>query len=216
MHQHQFVSQLFSDQPCCLRHCSTKRRTNPISVCDFIINPFLVTSTLVSEGLLLSIATYSETEQHTSFRCIDEMNIQRHDVQMTIQHRIRQRRRQLGLSMNEVATACGVAWQSVQRWETTAAPKRNNLLAVSQALNVNIEWLVTGKGPLSPAHAIDFSKLSGSEAQLVMYYRSMNEPHKEQLLTLANTLSQHSIDEFGGFLLKSQNARNIAVKRKKS
>ncbi len=144
------------------------------------------------------------------------MNLQRHDEEMNIQDRIRQRRKQLGLSMTEVATACGVAWQSVQRWETTAAPKRTNLLVVAKALRVSIEWLVTGQGPLSPDAALDFSKLSGSEAQLVMYYRAMNEPHKVQLLSLANTLSQHSLDEFGGFLLKPQIARSSAAKRKKS
>lgn len=144
------------------------------------------------------------------------MNLQRHDEEMNIQDRIRQRRKQLGLSMTEVAIACGVAWQSVQRWETTAAPKRTNLLVVAKTLKVSIEWLVTGQGPLSPDAALDFSKLSGSEAQLVMYFRAMNEPHKVQLLSLANTLSQHSTDEFGGFLLKPQIARSSAAKRKKS
>lgn len=118
--------------------------------------------------------------------------------------------------MQEVASACSVTWQAVQRWETTAAPKRNNLLYVAKALKVSIEWLITGKGPLSSDTAIDFSKLSGLEAQLVMYFRSMNEPHKEHLLSMANTLSQHSVDEFGGFLLKPQNPRINAAKRKKS
>ncbi len=144
------------------------------------------------------------------------MNLQRHDKKMNIQDRIRQRRKQLGLSMSDVANACGVAWQSVQRWETTAAPKRNNLLVVAKALKVSIEWLVTGQGPLSPDATLDFSKLSGSEAQLVMYFRAMNEPHKCQLLQMANALSQHSLDEFGGFLLKPPIPRNIAAKQKKS
>ncbi len=135
---------------------------------------------------------------------------------MSIHDRIRQRRKQLGLTMQEVAAACGVSWQAVQRWETSAAPKRNNLISVANTLHVGIEWLVTGKGPLSPQATIDFSKLSGQEAQLVMYFRAMNEPQKEEILSQAHNLSQKSIDEFGGFLLQPQKPQIASAKRKKA
>lgn len=134
---------------------------------------------------------------------------------MTIQDRIRERRRQLGISMQDVAASCGVSWQAVQRWETTAAPKRNNLLALADRLKVSIEWLMTGKGPLNQHAAVDFSKLSGQEAQLVMFFRSMNEPDKEEFLAQANMLAKNSQDQFGAVLMKAQAPNSPTAKRKK-
>ncbi len=148
-------------------------------------------------------------------QCIDEMRIQRHDEEMNIHTRIRHRRQQLGLTMQEVAIACGVSWQAVQRWETTAAPKRSNLVLIARALNIGVEWLITGQGPMCPQTPVDFSRLSGVEAQLVMHFRAMSEPHKDHLLSVAHTLCRESIDEFGGFLVKPPNPRNTAAKSKK-
>ena len=135
---------------------------------------------------------------------------------MTIHNRIRSRRRQLGLTMQAIATACEVSWQAVQRWETIAAPKRNNLLRLASILNVNVDWLMTGNGTPNSKLALDFSKISGKEAQLVMFYRSMNEPDKEELMRLANQLSQNCIDEFGAVLFKTKEAPNISDKRNKT
>ncbi len=134
---------------------------------------------------------------------------------MTLHDRIRERRKQLGLSMQDVAALCDVSWQAVQRWETTAAPKRNNLLSLADALNISLEWLMTGKGPMSPSHAVDFSKLSGQEAQLVMFFRAMNEPDKEEFLATGNKLSKKSLDQFGGVLIKPQISPASTAKRKK-
>ncbi len=135
---------------------------------------------------------------------------------MSIQDRIRHRRKQLGLTLQDIADRCGVTWQAVQRWETSTAPKRSNLIIVANALQVSIEWLVIGKGPLSPQAAIDFSKLSGHEAQLVMYFRSMSESDKQVLLNLAHKLSEKSVDEFGGLLLSPRKVSSTATKKKKS
>ncbi|KIF80789.1 LexA family protein [Noviherbaspirillum autotrophicum] len=65
----------------------------------------------------------------------------------TIHERIKTKRLELGLTMDELAKRVGVSsWQTVQQWEKEGgtAPKRSRLDAVAQALNVTVDWLLSG------------------------------------------------------------------------
>ena len=66
---------------------------------------------------------------------------------VTIHQRIRQRREELGLTLEEVGKAVGVSWQTVQQWEKTTAPKRARLEAAATALKTTPEWLLFGEPP---------------------------------------------------------------------
>lgn len=65
---------------------------------------------------------------------------------MNIHRRIRERREQLGLSMQALAARVGVsAWQTVQQWEKEdggTAPKRERLKRVAEALETTPEYLL--------------------------------------------------------------------------
>lgn len=67
---------------------------------------------------------------------------------MSIHQRIKQRREELGLSMQALADLVGVsAWQTIQQWEKEngTAPKRERLAAVAQALQTTPETLLFGQ-----------------------------------------------------------------------
>lgn len=75
---------------------------------------------------------------------------------MNIHTRIKQRRLQRKMSYRDVAAACGnqgtsmeIAWQTVQKWEKPAelggtTPRRKTLEALAKALDVSVDWLLTG------------------------------------------------------------------------
>ena len=129
---------------------------------------------------------------------------------MNLHTRIRRRRRQLGLSMHDVAAACNVTWQAVQRWETHASPQRDNLFKLVKVLDVSIEWLTTGNDKSIAANTSGSLKLSKKEAQLVMHFRLMNEQERDNVLRQVNKLSQKCIDEFGGVLLKTKETSRVS------
>lgn len=62
----------------------------------------------------------------------------------TLATRIKQRRIDLGLSMAQVAKACGVkAWQTVQQWENgETEPRRSRIAALSAVLQCSEESLL--------------------------------------------------------------------------
>lgn len=67
---------------------------------------------------------------------------------MNIHRRIKQRREELGLSMQSLSKLVGVkAWQTIQQWEKEdggTAPKRDRLVEVAAALQTTPEYLLFG------------------------------------------------------------------------
>jgi DNA-binding XRE family transcriptional regulator len=109
----------------------------------------------------------------------------------TIHTRIKMRREALGLSMEAMAEALGVAWQTIQQWERepvpdnpkvlSTAPKRTRIKAVAEYLLVTEEWLRTGKGEDGlPSNPI--------KTQLGMIYDALPDGFQENLLQHANSL----------------------------
>lgn len=73
---------------------------------------------------------------------------------MSIHDRIKQRRLELEMSMEELAELSGLkSWQAVQKWEKNiggSAPKRTLLPKVAAILGVTPDWLLTGNDTPSP------------------------------------------------------------------
>ena len=68
-------------------------------------------------------------------------------VMHSVGKRIRQARVAAGLSVPELARACGLSRQAVYNWESDAdQPTGPNLVAAAECLGVNERWLVSGKG----------------------------------------------------------------------
>jgi len=69
-----------------------------------------------------------------------------------IQERIRRARRRAGLSQARLAELVNVRRSAVSNWESTSnevVPSMQSLLAVAKACGVSLEWLGTGRGPIS-------------------------------------------------------------------
>lgn len=94
---------------------------------------------------------------------------------MDIHTRIRQLRQDRGLSMEDVANAIGVSWQTVQQWEKEGgtAPKRMRLQAVADFFKVTTLYLLYGNdntnSEFSYINEIDL-KLSAGTGNIVILH----------------------------------------------
>jgi transcriptional regulator with XRE-family HTH domain len=71
----------------------------------------------------------------------------------TLGQRIRQRRRELGLSTAELARRAGVTRDTLADWERDqTAPRSNRLLTLAGVLEASIIWLLEGQGHCAPAN----------------------------------------------------------------
>lgn len=76
---------------------------------------------------------------------------------MELAKRIAQRRKELGLSRDDLSVAVGVSVTAVQMWESGATKnlKLDHLCAIADALNVNVRWLAEGRGDKAAAESMD-------------------------------------------------------------
>lgn len=65
-----------------------------------------------------------------------------------LEDRIRESRKERGISQTELANAVNVSRAAVSRWETGLVKnlKMEHLFAISHLLDINPEWLATGAG----------------------------------------------------------------------
>jgi SOS-response transcriptional repressor LexA len=105
---------------------------------------------------------------------------------MTIHARLKQRREELGLTMEAVAEALNVrAWQTVQQWENgTTAPQRKRLPDVAKLYATTVEWLLTGDHAPAPTppNAGELRKPYGFPVPLISSVRAgiwmdISDPH---------------------------------------
>lgn len=87
-------------------------------------------------------------------------------IEMTLGEKIKEARKQAGLSQEQLSEKLGVSRSAVAKWETDAGiPDVDNLKALSCLLNVSIDYLLDdGKNmdKLVIKEAIDLSKYNGS------------------------------------------------------
>lgn len=67
--------------------------------------------------------------------------------------RIQKRRQEIGMSVRGLARACNIQPPSVHNWEggRTKKIEGQNLIAAARALRVSPEWILTGRGEISPS-----------------------------------------------------------------
>lgn len=74
------------------------------------------------------------------------------ELEMAIARRLRGRRLRLGLPLSTLASACGVTFQQVQKYETgQSAISASRLWTLSRVLEVDIGYFFEGFG--APAHS---------------------------------------------------------------
>jgi len=77
-----------------------------------------------------------------------------------------------GLSRMDLARTSGINESTIRNWATTE-PKASALYKVSKALEVPIEYLITGENPEQY-----ISRLTPEEEQIIADYRILNEAEK--------------------------------------
>ena len=113
--------------------------------------------------------------------------------------RIRQARRNAGLSQKTLSALLGVQRSAVANWEASGAtlPSIHHLIAISTHTETSLDWLSTGRGstptsedPLDAIPAVDgiFTETPG-EKDLLLQFRRMPSKAQLHLLELLHALS---------------------------
>jgi transcriptional regulator with XRE-family HTH domain len=103
---------------------------------------------------------------------------------MSINTRIRQARRDAGISQSRLAEMLGITRSACSQWESVqgTAPRRARLEQLAGLLGVSYEWLATGRK--SKEERTAFMVKEGS----VSSYRAVMTDDQEELLKLYNAL----------------------------
>ena len=103
--------------------------------------------------------------------------------------RIKQRREELGLTLEDIASSVKVARSTIQRYETgsISRPKLPVLYSISQALRVSPDWLLGIADDPTPSipektAADDGDGLSPLEKRLMQLVHRLSDDQKEMLL----------------------------------
>lgn len=115
------------------------------------------------------------------------------DIDMHLGRRLRRRRRLLGLTQQELARACGVRFQQIQKYECAAnRMSASRLWQLAEALEVPVAYFFEG---LSELRAKSRLRDEGGEVfarketrDLVRAYYQLGERPRRRLLDLAKSL----------------------------
>lgn len=103
--------------------------------------------------------------------------------EITLGQRIKQRRKQIGLSQSDLSKSAGVSDSSVSLWESdNTAPRGANLHKLATALQCSPTWILFGdedQAPGAPQQAGEQPSLSDDEIELLKLYRAL--PESEQV-----------------------------------
>lgn len=103
--------------------------------------------------------------------------------EITLGQRIKQRRKQIGLSQSDLSKSAGVSDSSVSLWESdNTAPRGANLHKLATALQCSPTWILFGdedQAPGEPRQDGGQSNLSDDEIELLKLYRAL--PESEQV-----------------------------------
>lgn len=115
-----------------------------------------------------------------------------------IGYRIKQRREELGLTLEDIALYVKVARSTIQRYEagSITRPKLPVLYSISQALQVSPDWLLgitDDPAPTAPVRAEKTAALAGDglsplDVKLIELLRCLTEDQKRLLLAQIETL----------------------------
>ncbi|NSX56811.1 helix-turn-helix domain-containing protein [Parasulfitobacter algicola] len=119
-----------------------------------------------------------------------------HTVDTFVGRRIRNRRREIGMSQAELATAVGIKFQQIQKYETGAnRVSASRLWDIASAVGVPVTFFFDGV-PRSdvppPAEDVRFPSdfyESRELGQLVTAYRNIPEKQRQKLMELARALA---------------------------
>ncbi len=108
--------------------------------------------------------------------------------------RIKQARKDAGLSQSDLAERLGVDRSAVAQWERNnpAGPTVGHLTRIALATGVSFEWLATGRGPRviggegdePPGVVMDYIAQSETEERLLVAFRSLSALEQVPVLAM--------------------------------
>lgn len=105
---------------------------------------------------------------------------------LDIGKRIREARRDRGVTQDELADQVGVSRSAVAQWETGRAGQiTGNLSRIAEALEVNVEYLMYGDDKRAPGDV-----RQGDELALLRLYRECEPEDRQMLLRTARRLAR--------------------------
>lgn len=112
----------------------------------------------------------------------------------TIGQRIRDLRVGRKLTQEQLAKAIGITQASMTDLETgkSKSPASQTLTKLARVLEVDPEWLMTGKGAQQP-----IASLSETEAELLLVYRALSAEGREYVLKRARSVHRDEYDRTG-------------------
>lgn len=101
---------------------------------------------------------------------------------LTFNDRIASRRKELGLTQQQLADAVGISSVSVYKWEAgITTPKGQNLFSLAEALRCSPTWLLYGTESDEPLKAEDLApELDERQKQLLDLFDSLPESEKDK------------------------------------
>jgi transcriptional regulator with XRE-family HTH domain len=129
----------------------------------------------------------------------------RNDEKVAFSERLSYLVNRLRLTDAELSRRSGLPKNTISRYrKAESLPEANHLFTVARALNVDPEWLMTGKG--QPQRSVDDEDDGPDEQKLMTLFTAMDEEARQLLLQLALLLwsrppaSQSSLqDRSAGF-----------------
>ena len=112
------------------------------------------------------------------------------DIDFHLGKRLRRRRRLLGLTQQQLASACGVRFQQIQKYECGANRiSAARLWRIAEALDVEVGYFYEGLGE---SHGLSRStRLSMDDAaDLARTYQQLGERRRQRLMDMAKSLSR--------------------------
>ena len=122
------------------------------------------------------------------------------DIDVHLGRRLRRRRRLLGLTQQQLACACGVRFQQIQKYECGANRiSAARLWQLSEALAVPVGYFFDGlSGPECNGHSRESHDggremlTNGQALDLIRAYSQLGDRPRQRLLDLAKSLNEHT------------------------
>ncbi|MDY2655011.1 MAG: helix-turn-helix domain-containing protein [Eisenbergiella porci] len=98
-----------------------------------------------------------------------------------IGQRIKERRKELHITQNEIQESCGISTGNLSGIETGRyLPSAVALIQLSQILKCSIDWMLTGKSSISE----NLISVDIKEKTLIEYFRQMTSEDQEELMMI--------------------------------
>jgi transcriptional regulator with XRE-family HTH domain len=114
-------------------------------------------------------------------------------IDIHLGRRLRRRRRILGLTQQQLASACGVRFQQIQKYECAAnRMSAARLWQLSEVLEIPVSYFYEGLGQEAADKEPEPPEpRAGKETKaLIRAFYSLSERPRQRLLDLANTLKE--------------------------